>query len=207
MLEIQELIDDILEESKAFAINDLKNLKSFIQPKLRKIVYDSIIYSEEGRSLLKGRMMGEFGLIDPLTDLEDIVKAISKAIIFEFRGENLYLGLFKSDFSDALGSEGSSYYSVSKSGDRTLVPWLEWLLFSGGQGVVEDHVLIRGNITSSRSGRAIMVENSGSSYTVRQDFSPGTSSNNWITNVAKALEPEILRLFQNIGGGAFNANI
>lgn len=188
------MLDAILEDVSKKIQEGLPSSILAVRSKLGEIVYRELNNSEEGKSLSGGRLKAEFGLA---VDGETIIKSIARAIeegatITTNPDGSVFIGIFRRDFQDALSSVFAEYYSVNRQGNRSLVPWLEWFLLSGGEVVLEDYFLVRGNFQKSRSGKAIMLRSKDKSYAVRQDYSPGNESNNWLTKTARAVENEII---------------
>ncbi len=79
------------------------------------------------------------------------------------------------------------------------IPWLKWLLLSGGAPVVFGYKVLRGSFPhysddgSSRTTRAIMVEADGS-FSVKPEEYQGTQNDNFLTRAASSMDQEIIRI-------------
>jgi hypothetical protein len=74
------------------------------------------------------------------------------------------------------------------------LPWLEWLLFRGGEIIVRNFEVEYGTNPRSRSGDAIMIS-SNKNWRVPAQFA-GTIGNNWTTRAISSIEDKIIELMR-----------
>lgn len=153
----------------------LSLIKSSIIVEVRRAINASPVIT----SMLGGKLQAEFGFIEPQSVVNRLLDAIEKAIEVNIAGKDPLLLEIILD-KDILMQSDIVEFST-KNGD---VPWLEWLLSSGGKVVIYDYHIEYGifprksKFAGSRSGQARMVP--GGTYAVGK-FA-GTKEKNFITD-------------------------
>ena len=91
------------------------------------------------------------------------------------------------DYSDVLSLQEAKTLNISnRYPGGQLLPWLEWLLTRGDEGIIQYFDILFGDFGSrSRSGTAIMVFSENKVWSVPSQFS-GTRGNNFILEVIAA---------------------
>jgi hypothetical protein len=179
-----------------------------------RLVYELVQSSPEAASLKGGRLRGEMGLVDPDRAVAEISSAVAAAadirqIPCVVRGGvvssgGVDVGLLRSNMSDALSAELSSFVSEGKF----RIPWLSWLLKGGDRVLVSEYQFYPGNYPNSRTGMGIMRTPRGRSkfsagWSVPTEFS-GTEGDNWLTRslgkiigpITTIVEEEVARAFR-----------
>lgn len=190
---IKETLEDALKKSIVPIDIGIKNM-----------VRAAIINSEEYRSLVSGRLRGEFGVVDAQNSLSQIldiwvnsinvinkgIKATPKTI-----SGGISIQIIQRNFDDVLNSSASSY--ITEKGVK--IPWLQWLLLAGQNVVVRDYTVVTDlnsqEKAASRTGEGLMVQTSVSFYRVPAIYA-GTIDDNMVTRALIPLEDEMLNLIQ-----------
>lgn len=170
---------------------------------VRSVIDKYYTASPEYQALLPGgELYHELGLRNSrllLTQL--LIKLLSQVKVQVIPREPisiLRVFIFDGDVDDLTYEDYAEY--TSEGGYD--VPWLEWLLMSGGQPVIADYTYVPKSIPASRTGLGYM---NPEKYT-RGVFEPysvsaqyvGTESDNWITRVFRAAEEEIFTSIENL---------
>jgi hypothetical protein len=145
-------------------------------------------------SLLNGALQEEFGFTSKMASeyTKGVIESVGTATQFiPMSNGGFYIGVFRTDFSDAMSSRFSTYTSFSTRGSF-IIEWLSWFLFNAGQSVVKNYSLVRGNFKpgASRSGRAIMTPSNTKNWSVPREA--GTIDDNWITQSVDAASDEFV---------------
>jgi hypothetical protein len=170
----------ILAEAAREAIFDVVKTKlSSIKERVVIAIRRAINASPAITSMLGGQLQAEFGFIEPATIVRKLLDAIESSIELDLiGGKDIILEIIID--KDKLINSGVGEFR-SKNGE---VPWLEWLLSSGGRTVIVGFHIEYGafpkksRFSGSRSGAAKMVP--GGVYAV-QKFA-GTQERNFITD-------------------------
>lgn len=173
--------------SKLFKLTNNRDFISFIKNEITSRIKATKHY----QSLISGELRGEFGLVDPYTQMELIINELTNSISINFNplDDKLNGGLSVEISFEGLNGLGT-YYS-----NGNIVDWLDWLLTGGTSMVVADFSIIRGNFQYGRTGQALMVP--GGSYTVPAEFA-GTDGSNWLTEAFKGIEEVILERISEV---------
>lgn len=189
MIEIKKTIDIAIDKAISGISNEIKLL-----------VAEALRSQPEYTSLMAGTLRAEFGIpnpgsivsvVDALIDTLDVkkenIKLSSKGITGGF-----LLTMMKSD--DMNGVINMDISTVTDESEGYMLPWLEWLLYSGNEIIVKNYEVNYGNFLYSRSGMAIMKPASGS-WKVPSEFS-GTEKDNWTTRAIDSVEEDIYKIIQ-----------
>jgi hypothetical protein len=155
--------------------------------------------SREYESLLTGPLNAHFGLESgtEAIRLDKIIFALAREITVEFvrisvRGKTLTGGLkikmFVGNFEKIISLGASRVLNDGES-----LPWLEWLLLWGDEIIIANYGIKFGSYPKSRSGEAIMVEDTSMVWRVPPGVS-GTEKNNWITRAVDGSLEFIIKL-------------
>ena len=100
------------------------------------------------------------------------------------------ISMIKADYSDVLGSD---YAQMTDSVRGYSLPWLQWLLLDGTKILINNHQVVIGPNSRSRTSMAIMRPGSG--WSVPNEFA-GTQSNNWLTRAIDSSSDSINNLLK-----------
>jgi len=202
----KQLERDIINDIKTKLMVKIKPLEDSIKEQIAKSLRNQKHY----RSLSGGKLAEDFGFEkNKGTDFADsVIDSVKHALKVELdineNSINLFIRIYKADFSDALSSKLASY---SSKGNK--VDWLSWLLFSSGDVILKDYGVFKKNapFKNSRSGNAIMLPIRGNikrPFSVREDMR-GSKDNNWITGAINESDPIIYGLIKTFGDSLGNA--
>ncbi len=163
-----------------------------ITKQIQDLVMATIKASPEYSSLVNGDDIGslkaQFGLVNPIQKLDQIIDAWVQSIQVEFikvkyRGTSLKGGIsirmIQNNWSDVLALPAATQVNRGPAGGN--LRWLEWLLLNGDRIIVQNfEIQIPGPHNRSRTGLAVMVERVGKQWKVPPEFS-GTAQNNFVT--------------------------
>jgi hypothetical protein len=166
-----------------------KSFESLIDVAIRATPeYDSLVNG--------GELQGQLGVVNPGPIAQAIIKAIQDAMAVDVKpvrtaGDSLMGGLslsfLRSDFSEAIAVQGTSF--ISEGGH--LIEWLKWLLFRGDERFIRTyqytHKIHEGH--PSRTGFGIMV--GGGDWGVPAVFA-GTVNDNWLTRAFEGITPAMV---------------
>jgi hypothetical protein len=233
--ELNKFAKDLERDTFRILIGNLQAATAGIQRDVRRHFNVALVSNKTWRSLETGNLKAEFGFTDEFAGqaLLDIQKRLLTSIFvkgifprsrnFKTQFKAFYNIRFgKGDFSEILSSPFASYQSTqvstfigkgalfnrTKNADNPLtrdVDWLEWLLFTKGQTVVDDYYVVFGTYDKrfSRSGKAIMrplsrvfrkkrfqafPDRAPKAYSVSPTFA-GTREDNFVTEVIQTIEP------------------
>lgn len=112
----------------------------------------------------------------------------------------LSLSLIEDDFNDVLAAPAAEYISQTKKQNGNLsagylIPWLRWLLIEGDRIVVRNYDINlkltgRGQVSSSRSGKALMFVKKGAGYRLPPQYT-GTINNNFVKDALNRIDSRI----------------
>lgn len=193
-VDVSRVDGEILREVIARIQPRLQILANVLVPEVRSAIAVAMRNTPEYPQLLSGELQREFGLEDSAPVLDSVVAAVQESVratVLPPRGDYLggvWLGAFRSDFSDALGASGAQYVSHSRRGS-VLVPWLRWLLFEGDAVVLAEWGILRYvEEKFSRTGSHIMVRRKEGGKLAPWRVPPafaGTKESNWLTKAAQ----------------------
>jgi len=158
-----------------------------ITSKVAKEIRRAINASPAVTSMLGGQLQAEFGFVEPSTIVRNLLDAIEQSIEINVDGKEPILLEILINKDKLIGSGAGEF--KSKNGE---VPWLDWLLSSGGKTVIVGWHIEYGvfprksRFAGSRSGQAKMVP--GGTYAV-QKFA-GNQERNFITD---AIDEQAMR--------------
>lgn len=140
-----------------------------IKQVVRTLIEDIVINCPEMQSLRDGEQLAKsFGI--KLGTGDSIIQAIAKQVALSadiihnpvsFFGKQpnggIHIGIIKDDYRDIIGLPIAKYISTNQTtGESTLIPWLEWLIFAGDSIIIKTYSIAIGKFKKSRSGGAIM---------------------------------------------------
>lgn len=181
----------------------LQNKAARILGRVRNFTISFFKSTDTYDSLVNGVLAAHFGLPagSRRTMVDNIIEQIGNSIRInikpvkqfgkKFRGITT-INVLVNDFSDILGMADAI---VSTEKGQSL-PWLEWLLIKGDVLIISEHQirLVGGK---GRSGMAVMVQDSSSSWRVPPEYS-GTIRDNWLTRAIKIYRKSYLNSITNI---------
>jgi hypothetical protein len=191
---------NILENLKIILDKTLNKTANTIEPKIKILLRKALQNEPEYSSLINGDLRREFG-IENVSNVNTVIENISNTIFVEINtlkinntglSGGIKLNIVPSDLSNITNDQ--SAFVVDNDRGYSL-PWLEWLLFKGGEIIIRNFEVKYGPSSRSRSGDALMVQ-SDSSWRVPAQFS-GTEQNNWITRALSTMEQDILKLIKS----------
>lgn len=171
---------------------------SLIKIKLPPLIQDIVINTPEYESLVGGALKYELGIPDAVNKVSEMIDIWTNNIRYNYTNPRISknqikgsfsANLFKSDFSDILGTEASKVYDIARGYE---LPWLQWLVIDGNLPIVTSYEVEYRTTNRSRTGGALMVP--GSSWSV-PEFT-GTIADNWITRSINANSGKIQNLMQ-----------
>lgn len=171
-----------------------------IQTNLQSVIYSSIVSQPEYQSLKNGELQYNFGIVntsvvDGLVNrfVESITANIDKVHIKnnQINGRLVFTILSQTNLEEILNS--SEAVVLTEKGQT--LPWLKWLLLSGGEPLILEYKLLEGKkrtFKGSRTGKAIMIrpKSGDGSWSVPPAYA-GTVDNNWITRAIDSARTEI----------------
>jgi hypothetical protein len=193
---IRKMILEALQEDVSQTINRAIPL---ISKQIQDLVRSAIRSSNEYQSLLSGKLRFEFGIPDTSV-VDQVIDAWVNNINVDIKKISITntglsggfsVGMIASDFQDVLSLAGSQVTDTEKGYS---LPWLQWLLLDGNKVLVKDYKVVLGPNPYSRTGYALMRENSSSGWRVPAEFA-GTVSNNWVTRAIDSLSDDINNIF------------
>lgn len=169
-----------------------------ISNELKLLVSQALRNQPEYSSLMAGTLKAEFGIPNSSV-IESVIDALVETLTVvtnkvTIKGASLGGGflmtMMKSD-----DMNGVIYTDIaSTDADGKFLPWLQWLLLEGNNGIVQGYDIRYGSYSNSRTGMAIMVSSS-SDWRVPSQFA-GTSDNNWTTRAISSVEKDIYNIIQ-----------
>jgi len=193
---IRKMILEALQQDVSQTINRAIPL---ITKQVQDLVGSAIRSSNEYQSLQNGKLRFEFGIPDPSivdkvidTWVNNINVDITKISITNAGlSGGFSIGMIASDFQDVLSLTDAQIIDTDKGYS---LPWLQWLLLDGNKVLVKDYKVVLGPNPYSRTGYALMRENSSSGWRVPAEFA-GTAANNWVTRSIDNLSDAINNIF------------
>ncbi len=181
------------------AYNSVYNPFSRLQDQVTTFIETSITNSPEADDLIRGFMRTEFGLVDPATNVANIIKAIISAAKvkpanFRYVGKpelagKITIEVLRDDLREVLGLSDASFTSEGKFAGE--VEWLRWLLLGGTSVVLAGFHVHHSPVNTqySRTGGDALMFPGGNYSVTGSGFVPpqfaGTAGDNWLT---RALE-------------------
>lgn len=202
----QEIEQRILKALLSEISDGMKKYVKNISINIKNIISQAIENSPEYQSLISGSLKGEFGIPDPenrLTQLLQIwknnasVTYSAPSIVGSSIKSSFKLEMIKADLSDVLGSDLAT---VIDSNSGKSINWLEWLSLAGDKTIIKDYTIVYGPNKRSRTGLAVMRQQSGAKWRVPSEFS-GNITNNWIIRSIDAVSDQI----ENTISSGFNS--
>ena len=191
--EIRKMILQALQEDVTKTIN---KAMPEITIKIQNLLRNAIKTSNEYQSLINGRLRFEFGLPDSDGMVDKIIETWVNNVNVNMKSISMSnsglsggfsLGMVAPDFQDVLSLPEAQMTDTEKGYS---LPWLQWLLLDGNKVLVKDYTVVLGPNPYSRTGYAIMKNESSASWRVPAE-SAGTISNNWITRVVDSLSEDV----------------
>lgn len=177
--QIEKMIQDQLADH---FVETLVAARPGIERDIQNLVIAAIKSQPEYISLLHGRLLGEFGLLEPEEKLDKVLATWAKditTIISGSRGKiNLMISMIQADFRNVLDLPAAYVKQLTEK--NQLLPWLDWLLIKGDTTIIRNYEVKAHSGPPSRTGLAIMVEKKSGKWAVPSQYA-GTQKNNWIT--------------------------
>lgn len=191
-----ELIEDELSIEKAILSAMQKDIKKWIKGSshivqehiknaIRTAIKNSFIYQELGRS---GDLVAQLGLLDGQIRLYNIIEHWAENIVVEIDDFALKISAIKADYEDVLSLPDSVFTTPENQYE---LPWLQWLLLSGSSTLVQNYYIKYK--FAGRTGLAIMVENTGSAWSLDLGGLPfgNTINDNFVTEAIRTLDDTV----------------
>lgn len=166
-----------------------------VRTHLPRLVERHIYSSHETDLIMRGKERHELGLVSPQTVIDNIIDRIVEFATVHvvepkpYAGVisgSLFVALLRKDYIDALRADGATF--VSEHGFD--VPWVEWLLLKDGEKAVLGFRYVDKVTVHSRTGKGVMEEVSGSSWTVPESIQ-GDRGDNWLLRALQGIQQEI----------------
>ena len=195
----QKILQALLPQVNTY----LKKVFNKCKIEIEKTITSSIILSPEYQSLLSGQLKYELGLPDPQNRLSVIGKILTNINVtynkatFNKNSINgsFSLSAIRSDYTDILSIPESIL--TTEKGQK--LEWLRWLLLFGDKTIIKDYTVVLGPNPRSRTGNAVMVQETKSRWNIPAQFA-GTINNNWITRSIDAANDQINSILLNALG-------
>jgi hypothetical protein len=191
----KKIADALAKEVNKILVKVVNN----VRPPLKKLIYDTILSSEEVKSLNGGKLQSELGVPEANEKIIQIVKVWADSIDITLSPAQPLNGFIKagfritaiqSDYSDVL-SQSEAIYSTA-SGQT--IQWLEWLLLEGDRKIIKGYEIGVDVNNLSRTGLGqIMFETRKSGWGVPPEFA-GFAGNNFVTRSLDSIEKKIEQL-------------
>lgn len=193
----------------AFLTEFASRLNSFIPSILQKIqpiIYDlinsAVKNSNEYIAMIAGDLFGQFGEVNIVKAIEDIIKAISDNVKidvnkFAIAGNQISgsftVNILRLDYSEVLSLPSVSF--ISNNGFQ--IEWLKWLLLESDRIVVNDYSfsLNARTVGFSRTGTGVMVRGTG--WGVPSVYA-GTAVDNWLTRALQQIDEKVIKELYSI---------
>ena len=183
--EIARLINRELE-SHFYSI--LNKHQRNIEDGVRRVVIDAIKAQPEYASLLRGRLMGEFGLTAASTKLEAILQVWSKNIVTRNQNKKFIIEAIQYDFRNVLALPEAQQLTAKGQS----LSWLDWLLTQGDKTIIREYyVTFNANMQNSRTGQAVMARNRNKKWNVPPQYA-GWVDNNWVTRAIDNIPDRVI---------------
>jgi len=175
-------------------------IKSLLQSKIISILTSSA----EHNTIISSRVVRELGIQGIENRLMNVYQTIANNISVTFIKNSpeliqINIGILKSDYSDILGLQESTFlYSGSKGSG--ILNWLEWLLTKGGSPIVVGYSFVNRS-GKGRLNQGFMKPSPNRSWSVPSEAS-GTENDNFITRAlsksVEKLSPSIEKIIQGV---------
>lgn len=193
----------------AFLTEFAARLNSFIPSiigKIKPIIFDlintSVKNSNEYMAMVSGELFGQFGEVNIVKAIEDVIKAIAdnsqiNVNRFVITGSQISgsfeIGVLKLDYSEVLSLPSVSF--ISENGFQ--IEWLRWLLLESDRKIINDYSFSLNSRTVgfSRTGTGIMKRGLG--WGVPSVYS-GTAIDNWLTRALQKIDETIIKELYSI---------
>lgn len=194
-----DISNNILNQLKVVLDKTLLQTANMIEYKIRTLLEDALKNEPEYSSLINGELRKEFGIAD-ISNVDTVISDICNTAKIEINrvkvsksglSGGILLTVMPRDMANIVNQ--SSAMVVDNERGYSL-PWLEWLLFKGGDTIIKNFEVQYGVNPRSRSGDAIMVS-SNSNWRVPAQFA-GTINNNWITRAVSRIESKVTELIK-----------
>ena len=186
---------NVVEEISKKIRRETPNIKKSITERVRQLVRDRLVATEEYGSIVGGKLKGELGIPDSSLRIIAVVDAWVNGIQVETKAGTtplllIDIGVIASDYGDVLSLPEATYtYSSVRGGGE--IPWLEWLLLEGDRRIVNRYEFTPNIRRGSRTGMGIMKTKKRGFWQVPSEFS-GTAVDNFATralgNVGEAID-------------------
>jgi hypothetical protein len=194
----QQMIQEIMSQFKVYVDDALRNSVD----QIRKVLEDRIgilITTSPVVPALNTDLGKELGVTPEVvnTVIEEIISVVSSNMEISYTPVSVVNGrivaggytikILRSDFNDVLSIQDTSYATTN----GVIIPWLNWLLYSGDSAVIYGYRIEFDphNKASSRTG-AVMVKDPGGRWGVPTQYA-GTQKDNFLTRALIPLEDEI----------------
>lgn len=164
-----------------------------IERDIQNLVLAAIKSQPEYNSLLHGRLLGEFGLLEPEAKLDKILATWAKDISAVISGSKnkvaITISMIQADFRNVLDLPATYVKQLTEK--NQLLSWLDWLLIKGDTTIIRNYEVKAHSGPPSRTGLAIMVEKKTGKWSVPSQYA-GTARANWITRAVDDIRDEDL---------------
>lgn len=181
----------------------MNSIMILLKKELPVVLYSAIVNSPEYPEILRGRLRYEFGIPSPARKLSGLLEIWTENVNVMYTqptiasstgniSAKLNVGLVKADYSDVLGTNYAEVYDVVNG---YTLPWLKWLLLDGSVPIIKDHFVVIGPNRRSRTGMAVMRQDTNKSWSVPKQYA-GTQRDNWITRAIFSSRTEIQQVLE-----------
>lgn len=164
---------------------------------LRTLLESALKAEPEYSSLISGKLRAELGIVDT-NIVDNIIDKMCNTLIVTSKPINISniglsggLSVTAISSSDIGGLISDSDAFVNDPQRGYSLPWLEWLTLKGTSPIIKEYKVDMTSSPYSRTGMALMVSDSGSSWSVPPEFA-GVEENNWTTRAVERIESQIV---------------
>ena len=194
-----DITNNILNQLKVVLDKALIKTANIIEFKIRSLLEDALKNEPEYSSLINGELRKELGIAD-VSNVDIVISHICNTAKIDISRvktskSGLSGGILLTVIPRDMGNIVNQSSAMVIDNERGYsLPWLEWLLFKGGDIIIRNFEVQYGVNPRSRSGDAIMVS-SNSNWRVPAQFA-GTIGNNWTTRAVSRIESKVTELIK-----------
>lgn len=187
-----------------------------IEARIYEVLKGPFKKSDVYEGIVSGTLAAHFGIVkgQERARIEGIINVLASQIRIRFKplkvsasgfgGGGIIIHAIEADFEQVVATDFGVTINTApatKQFQKLRLPWLQWLLFRGGEVIISEYKIVEGNFTrkQSRSGTARMEPEPHSYWSVPLSYH-GTANANFVTEaIAQSeawLETEFLKIIQ-----------